>query len=59
MNWFKAKQTKIPLKADTVAELIEALRQCPQDYKIRNSDEGEFCELNIATDGTESMVSLY
>lgn len=59
MNWLKAKQTKIPLEADTVAELIEALQKCPQDYKIRNSDEGEFCELSIATDGTESMVSLY
>lgn len=60
MDWLKAKQQTIPLNnVDTVADLIAILKKLPREYKLRNADEGTFCEINIATDGKENMVSLY
>lgn len=59
MNWWTAKQKRIGLQVDTVADLIKALQQCPQDWKVRDADEGRFCEICVATDGTEKLVELY
>ena len=59
MDWFIAKQERRTVTANTVAELIEILKQCPQDWPIRTADSGEFCEINIATDGVDKEVSLY
>lgn len=59
MDWWTAQQKRIGLQVETVADLIKALQQCPQDWKIRDADEGHFCEINIATDGTEKLVELY
>lgn len=59
MDWWNCKQTRKPVRAKTVADLIAILQTCPQDYDIRNSDEGEFCEIIIATDGVENIVELY
>lgn len=59
MDWWIAKQKTIPLDVDTVADLIAVLKKCPQDYKIRDADGGQFCEIKIATDGTDKEVELY
>ena len=55
----KAKQKKYGFKIDTVADLVKILQKCPQNYKIRNVDEGTFCEICVATDGVEKIVELY
>lgn len=59
MNWFTAKQTKIPLGQMTVAELIAVLQTCPQDSRVCNADDGDLSEINVVNDGHESLVSIY
>lgn len=59
MNWLNAKQTRIAVTANTVAELINILKTCPQDWPVRNADSGQFCEITISTDGTDKEVALY
>lgn len=59
MDWLNAKQTRIAVTANTVAELIDILKTCPQDWPVRNADSGQFCEITISTDGTDKEVALY
>lgn len=59
MNWLNAKRTRMAVKANTVAELIDILKTCPQDWPIRNADNGRFCGITISTDGTDKEVALY
>lgn len=59
MDWWNCKQTRKAVRAKTVADLIAILKTCPQNYDIRNADEGKFCEICIATDGVENIVELY
>lgn len=59
MNWLKTIQERIGIHPETVADLIETLKKCPQNWPIRNADDGHFCEINIATDGIDKEVSLY
>lgn len=59
MNWMIAKQKRAPVRAKTVAELIELLKKCPQNWPITDADGGRFCEILVATDGKDKVVSLY
>lgn len=59
MDWMNARQKRIPLNVTTVADLIKVLQQLPQNHKIVNADEDDFCEINIATDCVEDIVMLY
>lgn len=60
MDWLKAQQiqTSIPQNA-TVADLIAMLQKLPQDWPVTNADEGPLCEIMVATDGRDKMVSIY
>lgn len=60
MDWLKAQQiqTSIPQNA-TVADLIAILQKLPQDWPVANADEGPLCEIVVATDGRDKMVSIY
>ena len=60
MNWWTAKQNRISIPENaTVADLIELLKKCPQDYPVCNVDEGLLCEICIATDGRDKQVQIY
>lgn len=60
MNYFTAEQKTIPFsRKPTVAEVIKALQECPQDAPICNADGGPLCEITIFTDGAEVSVELY
>jgi hypothetical protein len=44
----------------TVKELIEALKQCPEDYTISMCEEGEyFALMSIGIDNEERTVDLF
>lgn len=60
MDWLKAQQiqTSIPQNA-TVSDLIAILQKLPQDWPVMNADDGPLCEIMIATDGVDKMVSIY
>ena len=59
MDWLKANQQRTGIEPKTVAELIDILKKCPQDWPIHNADSEEFCEINVVTDGEENEVMLY
>lgn len=60
MNYFIASKKTIPLgRKPTVAEVIKALQECPQDAPLCNADGGPLCEITIFTDGNEVSVELY
>ena len=60
MDWLKAQQiqTSIPQNA-TVADLIAILQKLPQDWPVVNADDGPLCEITVATDGRDKLVSIY
>ena len=44
----------------TVAELIETLKQCPQDYEVRMRADWESYEINsVGIDNDEHTVDLF
>lgn len=44
----------------TVAELIETLKQCPQDYTISMCEEGEFfAVMRVGIDNENRTVDLF
>lgn len=60
MDWFKAQQNTIGIPQNaTVADLIAILQKLPQNYPVVNSDEGELCEIVVATDGRDKQVQIY
>ena len=60
MNWWTAKQSRISIPENaTVADLIELLKKCPQDYPVCNADEGSLCEICVATDSRDKQVQIY
>lgn len=60
MNWWTAKQSRISIPENaTVADLIELLKKCPQDYPVCNADEGSLCEICVAIDGRDKQVQIY
>ena len=60
MNWWTAQQKRISIPENaTVADLIELLKQCPQDYPICDADSSSLCEICIATDGHDKEVQIY
>ena len=61
MNYFIANKKTIPLgRKPTVAEVIKALQECPQNAPICNAAEGPLLsEIAIFTDGAEVSVELY
>lgn len=60
MNYFTANQKTIPFSSKpTVAKVIKALQECPQNAPLCNADGGPLCEITIFTDGNEVSVELY
>lgn len=61
MNYFTANKKTIPLsRKPTVADVIKALQECPQNAPICNSAVGPLLsEIAIFTDGAEVSVELY
>ena len=44
----------------TVAELIDALKQCPQDYLVMINSDGDFKFINaVGIDPNEKTVDLF
>lgn len=42
-----------------MAELIDMLKKCPQNYPVCNADGGFLCEICIVMEGSDKQVQIY
>ena len=60
MAWWITKQNRIAIQeGTTVAELIDMLKKCPQNYPVCNADGGFLCEICIVMEGSDKQVQIY